>query len=51
MDFGDNVWEAELPSLDDEDGVAAGFKGVRGRRLKRQLGATLSAAVWELEPV
>jgi uncharacterized cupin superfamily protein len=50
MDFGDNVWEPELPSLDDEDGAAAGFSGVRGRRLKRQLGATLSAAVWELEP-
>ena len=31
-------------------GGGAGYSGVRGRRLRRKPGSTLSAAVWELEP-
>lgn len=52
MDFGDNVWDVDWPEPDDDDRVAeaAGYGGVRGRRLRRQLGAALSAAVWELDP-
>ena len=52
MDFGDNVWEVEWTAPDDWSRAAAkaGFTGVRGKRLRRQPGATLSASVWELEP-
>ena len=52
MDFGDNVWDVEWPEPGEweAEAAAAGFGGVRGRRLPRQLGATLSAAVWELDP-
>ena len=39
-EYGDNVW-AELEELED---------GVSGRRLKRDEGAGLVAAVWELAP-
>ena len=52
MDFADNVWDVDWGDggpyrLAAEE---AGYRGVRGKRLKRQLGAELSAAVWELEP-
>ena len=51
MDFGDNVWDVDWQQPDDEnEAAAAGFGGVRGKRLRRPLGAALSAAVWELEP-
>ena len=52
MDFGDNVWDVDWPEPGDHERVAeaAGYGGVRGKRLRRQLGAALSAAVWELEP-
>ncbi|MGZ8782928.1 MAG: cupin domain-containing protein [Gaiellaceae bacterium] len=52
MDLADNVWDVEWPEPDSNQQAAeaAGYSGVRGRRLKRQPGATLSAAVWELEP-
>jgi uncharacterized cupin superfamily protein len=52
VDFGDNVWEVDWPEPDawSEAAAEAGFTGVRGKRLRRPPGATLSAAVWELEP-
>ena len=52
MDFADNVWDVDWgpPGEFEEAAQEAGYRGVRGRRLKRQLGASLSAAVWELEP-
>ena len=52
MDFADNVWDVDWPEPGDyeREAAAAGYVGVRGRRLKRQPGAALSAAVWELEP-
>lgn len=52
MDIGDNVWDVDWPEPDagDETAAQAGFAGVRGKRLRRQLGAVLSAAVYELEP-
>jgi uncharacterized cupin superfamily protein len=52
MDFGDNVWEVDWDEPGEHEAVAeqAGFGGVRGKRLRRQLGAALSSAVWELEP-
>jgi uncharacterized cupin superfamily protein len=40
-DYGDNVWEPELPEV---------WEGVRGRRLIREEGRPLSGAVWELPP-
>jgi uncharacterized cupin superfamily protein len=49
MDFGDNVWDVDWPEP-DEDAEKAGFTGVRGKRLRRQLGCVLSSAVYELEP-
>jgi uncharacterized cupin superfamily protein len=39
-EYGDNVWD-ELPELGD---------GIRGRRLVREEGWPLAAAVWELPP-
>ena len=52
MDFGDNVWDVDWPEPDERDEAAgkAGFTGVRGKRLRRQLGCVLSSAVYELEP-
>ncbi len=52
MDFADNVWEVDWGDGGPFQAAAeaAGYTGVRGRRLKRQPGAALSAAVWELEP-
>jgi uncharacterized cupin superfamily protein len=52
VDLGDNVWDVEWaePGPFDEAAEAAGYGGVRGRRLLRPQGATLNAAVWELEP-
>jgi uncharacterized cupin superfamily protein len=52
VDFGDNIWNVdwEEPGEYEADAEHAGFGGVRGKRLRRQLGATLSAAVWELDP-
>ena len=52
MDFVDNIWDVDWgePGPFDEQAEAAGYGGVRGRRLRRPLGATLNAAVWELEP-
>ena len=52
MDFGDNIWEVDWdePGDDEAEAERAGFGGVRGKRLRRQLGAALSSAVWELEP-
>ena len=52
MDFADNVWDVDWgePGPFHEQAEAAGYGGVRGRRLRRPQGATLSAAVWELEP-
>ena len=52
MDFGDNVWDVDWPEPGEyeREAEAAGYAGVRGKRLRRQLGAALSAAVWELEP-
>jgi uncharacterized cupin superfamily protein len=52
VDFGDNVWEVDWDQPGEFEAAAAeaGFSGVRGKRLRRQLGATLSAAVWELDP-
>jgi uncharacterized cupin superfamily protein len=39
--YGVNVWESQLPEVGD---------GIRGRRLVREEGATLTGAVWELPP-
>jgi uncharacterized cupin superfamily protein len=52
VDFGDNVWDVDWgePGEQEAEAARAGFGGVRGKRLRRQLGATLSCAVWELEP-
>jgi uncharacterized cupin superfamily protein len=52
LDFADNVWDVDWGDGGpfQEAAEAAGYRGVRGRRLRRQLGAALSAAVWELEP-
>ena len=52
MDFADNVWDVEWDPPGEYEHAAeqAGYGGVRGQRLRRQLGASLSAAVWELEP-
>ena len=52
MDFGDNVWDVEFDGPDawSEAAEKAGFGPVRGKRLRRPLGATLSSAVWELDP-
>ena len=52
MDFGDNVWDVDWdePGEFEAAADAAGYRGVRGKRLRRELGATLSAAVWELDP-
>jgi uncharacterized cupin superfamily protein len=52
VDFGDNIWEVDWDEPGDYEAEAerAGFGGVRGKRLRRQLGAALSSAVWELEP-
>jgi uncharacterized cupin superfamily protein len=52
VDFADNVWDVEWdpPGEYENAGEQAGYGGVRGQRLRRQLGASLSAAVWELEP-
>ena len=52
MDFGDNVWDVEFDPPDEwsEAAEKAGFGSVRGKRLRRQLGATLSSAIWELDP-
>jgi len=40
-EYGDNVWEPELPEV---------WEGIRGRRLVREEGRPLSGAVWELPP-
>ena len=40
-EYGDNVWEAELPEV---------WEGIRGRRLIREEGKPLTGAVWELPP-
>lgn len=40
-EYGDNVWEAELPQI---------WGDIRGRRLIREEGGGLSGAVWELPP-
>jgi uncharacterized cupin superfamily protein len=52
VDFADNVWDVEWdpPGEYEHTAQQAGYGGVRGQRLRRQLGASLSAAVWELEP-
>jgi uncharacterized cupin superfamily protein len=51
MDFSDNIWDVDWEDPADQDAAeAAGYGGVRGRRLRRPRGAALSAAVWELEP-
>jgi uncharacterized cupin superfamily protein len=52
VDFADNVWDVEWDPPGEYEHAAqqAGYGGVRGQRLRRQLGASLSAAVWELEP-
>ena len=52
MDFGDNVWDVDFDPPDEwsEAAEKAGFGPVRGKRLRRQLGATLSSSVWELDP-
>jgi uncharacterized cupin superfamily protein len=52
VDFGDNVWDVDWPEPGEweAEAAAASFGGVRGRRLQRRPGGTLSAAVWELEP-
>jgi uncharacterized cupin superfamily protein len=52
VDFADNVWDVDWGEPADFEAAAeaAGYTGVRGQRLRRQPGATLSAAVWELEP-
>ena len=52
MDFGDNILEVDWDEPGEFEAAAegAGFTGVRGKRLRRQRGATLSAAVWELDP-
>jgi uncharacterized cupin superfamily protein len=52
VDFADNVWDVEWDPPGEYERAAelAGYAGVRGQRLRRQLGASLSAAVWELEP-
>ena len=40
MDFGDNVWDVDWgePGEYEAEAEAAGFGGVRGKRLRRQLG-------------
>lgn len=52
MELGDNIWDVDWPEPDEDEAEAAkaGFGGVRGKRLRRQPGAALSAAVWELDP-
>ena len=40
-EYGDNVWEHQLPEVGD---------GIRGRRLLREQGRPLTGAVWELPP-
>jgi uncharacterized cupin superfamily protein len=50
MDFGDNIWAVEWPGDAEPEAEQAGYGGVRGKRLRRQQGAVLSASVWELEP-
>ena len=52
MNLGDNIWDVDWdePGEYEADAERAGFAGVRGKRLRRQLGATLSSSVWELEP-
>ena len=40
-EYGENVWEPELPEV---------WEGVQGRRLIREEGRPLSGAVWELPP-
>lgn len=52
MDFGDNVWDVAWDEPGEFEAAAerVGYGGVRGKRLRRQLGATLSSAVWELDP-
>jgi hypothetical protein len=52
VDLGDNVWDVEFDPPDEwsEAAERAGFGPVRGKRLRRQPGATLSSAVWELDP-
>jgi uncharacterized cupin superfamily protein len=40
-EYGDNVWETQLPEVWD---------GIYGRRLIREEGRPLSGAVWELPP-
>ena len=52
MDFADNIWDVDWGprSEHEEESERAGYGGVRGRRLRRQVGASLSAAVWELDP-
>jgi uncharacterized cupin superfamily protein len=52
VDFADNIWDVDWgePGEHQRESEAAGFGGVRGKRLRRQLGAALSSAVWELEP-
>ena len=43
MDFGDNVWDVDWdePGEYEAEAEQAGFGGVRGKRLRRQPGATL----------
>jgi len=51
VEYGDNVWDVDWEEPDDQrEAEAAGYGGVRGKRLRRPPGAALSAAVWELEP-
>ena len=52
MELGDNIWDVEWDEGDEfqEAAEAAGFTGVRGKRLLRRRGALLSSSVWELEP-
>ena len=51
MELSDNIWDVDWPEDPAEaEAAKAGFGGVRGARLVRPKGATLSAAVWELDP-
>ena len=52
MDFGENIWDVDWdePGEYEREAETAGYGGVRGKRLRRQLGAALSSAVWELDP-
>lgn len=51
-ELGTNIFDVDWSDGDDwrKEAEDAGWGGVRGKRMTRPPGATLNAAVWELEP-